>query len=309
MNNTATAWKDALKNNVRIQEVFEHTKGPDELQIFSELLEAMTIVSAARTLKGAASHIFLSQCLVTLGIDKETCSCGFVGVEVNKMVDAIANGLLSEAIFTTPPSLVQAMLLKRIVKGLVILSIVSGKMLKLKKQASKKDEKQQESSRIYTDLVFLTGASSGILKQTLKEYISVCGTDEKTKEKATSILFIIAMLLISWASSDEKKEFAKTIELLSNHIKKSLESVDGFLSSEESGLKIKAFITQGILSLENDNIDNFIHVLESLLETSGIKIQELKQDILEIELTTDNINNTITTGLTDFAQNSTEITA
>jgi hypothetical protein len=300
--NATTTWEYALKNNARINQSLEHTKRPDELQILRELNVAMTIVSAARLLNPGASHIFLSQCLTTLGIDKESCQLGIVGTELNRFIEAISNALLSEAIFLSTPTLVQSMLLKRIVKGVIILSVVAGKLLALKKN------KNKEISKIYNDLVLIMTANTGLLKQTLIEFLKVTGASDKAVTQASEGLYIISSLIMAEVSSADEKEFEETLDLFSKHFTTSLKNLQNFLSNSDSGNRINAFITEGYLSLENGRIDNFIYTLKGLLEHLSISKVKLEQDILEIEQTTANVYNTITSGLNDFAQ-TTEITA
>ena len=129
-------WKELLKHNVRIQEVFNRVAIGDDLKILCPYFEAMTIITAVKTLKGGASNIFFSMYLATIGIDKETNKCGLLGKSINGLIDKIANLLTSDAVFSKNVSIEQEFILKKIVKIVAILSIALGKFLSSKIEIS-----------------------------------------------------------------------------------------------------------------------------------------------------------------------------
>lgn len=299
-------FKESLKNTIRIQDVVDRIDSGDDMQMMSPLLEAMTIISAAKTMKPGISYLFLSQCFLNYGIDSEKNEAGFVGPNVNCLVDKITEGLLSPAIFSPKPEIAQAMLLKKMVKMLVILSICAGKLLAIKMEGS---PREVEVAKVYVNLVLKLSSSSKIVENTLREFTSVLGGSEKTTGNITEILTLIFFILVGYVAMRKKGNFQAIIELLSKEFVHSLEKIDGLIENvqNENWSAIQASVTQAKISLDKGSFEDFDSSIKLALEAINIKKSDLDKDIIEIEEMTLRIYNILSFGLKDFAKNPTEM--
>jgi|GEM_PF-3405908 len=304
-------YQELLKNNVRLQDVFGRIAIGDELQMTEPFLEAMTLVSAAKTLKQGSSSLFLGQCFATVGIDSETSTSGFVGPVINRLVDLLSEALLSELIFTKKPTIGNAMLLKRIVKGTLIFSVGFGKVLNLKiKQGA-----ENESSKISIRLTLLLVASSSILKKTFKELMRSCGGDEKASNMGSEILSLVSLLLVGFRAQGESRDFSALIEVLNSYFKRSLEKIDelisiGFAEHKVDPVRasaIHAAITQANLSLNQKNSEDFLQALRSALEAIEISNADFDKDILEMENVIESVCNILSQDMAEISMSATEI--
>lgn len=311
MNELSEDFQEVLKHNVRLAEVFRRIAIGDELQMTKPLLEAMTLLSASKTLKSGSSSLFLTQVFATVGIDRESSAIGFIGPSVNRVVDSLTEGLLSEALFTPKATLANAMLLKKIVKGVVIFSIGAGKVLALKNKTE-----NNETAQIYNRMVLLLVASSKILKTTFEELILACGGDEKSIINCADVLSLVTLLMMGiTAIQGNSKDFSLLIEILNRNFRASLEKVDELISNGIAEHKIDsrtvagihAAISQAKLSLQNGSSDDFMQAIQLAIEATGVTKVDLDQDVLEIENVILNVYNTINTDLDEFSKSSTEI--
>lgn len=297
-------WKELVKNNARTQENFSRIAVGDELQMMTPLLETMTVVSAAKALKKETSYLFLNLCMASVGIDKEKHSLGFVGPAMNHLVDKVTNALLSESLFFKKHELFQEMLLKKIVKAILILSISAGALLKSNKQ-------EDEAKLLYTKVLLTLISSSDVLKETLKEFVSVCDDNEKWIQSSAEALTFISWILISFVSMKERKNFKMLLEIVKEPLDKALQTMDELINEvrmkSEEMATLQAFITACKMALRNENYDDFLQALEMALEATEISKKDLAQDILEIELTTVNIRNAIKMGSVEFAKRETQV--
>lgn len=299
-------WKELLKHNMRIQDVFSRVAIGDNLKILSPYFEAMTIITATKTLKGGASNFFFSMYLATVGIDKETNKCGLLGQSVNRLVDKIASLLTSDAVFSKNASIEQDMILKKIVKTVALLSVALGNFLSSKIELSE-DRKREEISKVYVELILLLLASSNALKKMFKELLAVTDTDEKTARTGSEILFLFATLTAGLTIAKKMGGFAPIFNLLNPHLQKSFEDLNADLEQNEQTGPILSFTAQALLSLKSENCDDFIRTLDAGLEAIGIIKNSLEEDILEIETRINRIFETVSSGLTDFLQSNTEM--
>lgn len=311
MNNLDQNFQELLKHNVRLQEVFGRVAIGDELQMMEPLLEAMTLLSASKTLKSGSSSLFLTQVFATIGIDSEQSAVGFIGPSINRLIDSIADALLFEALFSPKATVGNAMLLKRIVKGVVIFSIGAGKVLGLKNKME-----DSETANIYNRMILLLLASSNVLKKTFEELILACGGDEKTVKICADVLTLVTLLIIGVTSiKSNSKDFSALTEVLNSYFGKSLEKIDELISSgvaehkidSQKAAGIHAAIVQAKLSLENGNGEDFAQAIQVALEAVGISKIELDQDISEVEKVVLNVYTIITTDLDEFSKSGTEI--
>lgn len=296
-------WKELLRHNVRIQDVFERVAIGDDLKILSPYFEVMTVISAAKNLKGAASYYFLSMYLATIGIDKDKSkdqSCGFMGKSINLLIENVT--LLLTSMRSTDTSTSEKMILNKIVKSIAILSIAAGKVLSAQMEKTEKNEKKNEISRIYIESLVLLLASSDVLKKMFKEILSVANADEKSATTGSEILFLFATLVACFTLAKKMKGFEPLFDLLNPYLQKSLLKIEDVSSNE-----LAAVVNQGLQHLKNENYEDFIKTIGNGLEALGIIKSELEQDLIEIEKTVDHVHNTISTGLTDFLQSNTEM--
>jgi len=299
-------WKELLKHNVRIQEVFNRVAIGDNFKILGPYFEAMTIITAVKTLKGGASNYFFSMYLATIGIDKETNKCGLLGKSINALTDKIALLLASDAVFTRNVSLEQGFILKKVVKSVAILSIALGKFLSSKIEIAE-DKKKQEISRVYVELILLLLARSNALKKMFKELLDLVGADEKTANTGSEILYLFASLTAGFTIAKKMKGFQPIFELLNPYLQKSFETLTADLVQNEQTGSILKFTNQALLSLKSENCDNFMHTLDAGFEAIGIVKSNLEEDILEIEGRVNRIFEMVTSSLTDFLQSNTEM--
>lgn len=310
MEDVEKKWKELVKEHLRIKELSEHTSYGSEMRFLTPYLEAMTYVSASKTLPPSYAYFFLSQCFSTLNMDKEESEVGFIGKDLSRVIQSFSKALLSETFFLTEPDLTTKMLLERIVKSLFILSISMGHILSLQLNQL---ERKGEIAKIELMLGLKLIESSSILKTTLKEFLGALSVKDQIRENLTEVLSFLVMNLICFNAIKDKKEFEKFAELFSKEFIKSLKLISNLFetrltaSDKNKTSTLQAAITEAIISLDTLNYENYLDAIDLLLSHSQTSFSNFMKDSCEVQQMAEKLYTMISTELEESSKSQTEI--
>lgn len=266
----------------------------NDFQIIKNLLKAMETVTAALSLpKFGSSPLFLGLSIATIGIHSSESETGIIGPSFTKVVNALSNGICATLIPEADLGRRQMLTMLTMTSYAFLTCLATQTAGQGVGRFSNEMEKADLNlARFFSfELVLKLMRSSAVLQEGFKIIIEACGGNKSAQQLGAPILAQIGHLLMILAGSDEgKKAPENLISEETKYLIQGIAAAQAALAKNEDedfgeyGSATKVALQQLRIALEENNEEDFMRSLNSLLESLGTSLNALMNDIQQLRM-------------------------
>lgn len=295
------------KASALLNRTYHHKAQGTRLELLSPLIKNLALVTTAQTIEKGNAPLFLGMNFGLLGIYASQSSAGFVGKSIQKVIESLTEGLLSNIIWDPSPSEGHKILFSNLVAMSLVSAAIAGSLL-VGKESYNADEKTEHTRNLTAELALLFIGESDVLTSTYKCLVEACGANEKSKNQIAEILSLCTLLIMVLAVARKgKQNIERILETIKPAVVKNLTKVEQILNDALTarsitgghGSALLVAVQQCRLAFEKEDASGVLEAIKGSLETIQESLENVNEDLKELQTIADLFYMTMTSGLDD----------